>query len=89
MGALSRGQGQLTLTLTAPATAPRVRVDRERLSGLLAALSGFDLPPGIGPASLDGLLAIRGVVEVEEAGEGEARHEAALRAISWRRGPAR
>lgn len=64
--ALARGQCQLSLNLTRPETAPRVRVNEALLADLVAALARVPLPPGIGPASLDGLLGIRGVIEAEE-----------------------
>lgn len=68
---LSRGQCQLTLTLARTAGPAVVRVNKDALRGLLTALSGLDLPAGIRPASLDGLLGIRGVVQVDgEDGEG-------------------
>ncbi len=68
--ALGRGQCQLGLTLTRASSAPRVRVNREVLDALLAALRETALPEGVRPASLDGILAVRGVVEIEEADEG-------------------
>lgn len=66
--AFARGQCQLTLTLTltrAPGPA-RVRINREILAGLVEAIGALADRTGIAPASLDGLLAIRGVVEVDE-----------------------
>jgi uncharacterized protein (TIGR00255 family) len=38
------------------------------LRALIDALSGLDLPASVQPASLDGLLAVRGVVEVDDDG---------------------
>lgn len=64
--ALARGQCQLSLTVTRPEAAPRVRVNEALLADLVAALARVPLPPGIGPATLDGLLGIRGVIEAEE-----------------------
>jgi uncharacterized protein (TIGR00255 family) len=64
--ALTRGQGQLNLSLTRQATAPKVRINRDLLQSLVAAVGTLDLPSGVQPASIDGLLAVRGVVEVEE-----------------------
>ncbi|WP_349369757.1 YicC/YloC family endoribonuclease [Salinarimonas sp.] len=69
--ALARGQVQLSLTLQRAAGAPKVRVNREVLQGLLDALAEVRVPDGIAPASLDGLLAVRGVVELDE-GERDA-----------------
>lgn len=68
--ALARGQVQLSLTLQRAAGAPKASVNREVLQGLLDALAGVRVPEGIAPASLDGLLAVRGVVEIEE-GDGD------------------
>jgi uncharacterized protein (TIGR00255 family) len=70
LASLARGQCQLNLTVTRSAAASTVKVNRPALAALIEALSGLDLPETVRPASLDGLLAVRGVVEVEgEAGE--------------------
>ena len=75
--ALTRGQGQLTLALTRAATAPKVRINREVLQALLAALATVEVPKNVEPASIDGLLAVRGVVEVDEE-VADPTHDAAL-----------
>ena len=75
--ALTRGQGQLTLALTRAATAPKVRINREVLQALLAALATVEVPENVEPASIDGLLAVRGVVEVDEE-VADPAHDAAL-----------
>lgn len=67
---LSRGQCQLTLTVSRAPGASRVRINREVLAGLVASLAAIERPAGLGPATLDGLLQVRGVVEVEEEAEG-------------------
>jgi len=64
--ALVRGQGQITLNLTKAAMVPRVRVNREVLESLIAAVAALQLPAHVKPASVDGLLAVRGVVEIDE-----------------------
>jgi uncharacterized protein (TIGR00255 family) len=64
--AFARGQCQLALTLTRPETAPRVRINEAVLASLAQALGRVRLPDTIAPATLDGLLAVRGVVEAEE-----------------------
>ena len=69
--AFARGQCQLNLTLTRAATSPKVKVNEEALQALLQALGRIALPANVGPASIDGLLAVRGVVEVEDAADEE------------------
>jgi uncharacterized protein (TIGR00255 family) len=64
--AFTRGQAQLTLNLTKTSTAPKVRLNREFLESLLATVDELDLPATVKPVSIDGLLAVRGVVEVDE-----------------------
>lgn len=63
---LTRGTCQATLTV-ASTTTTRTRIDTELLAGLAAALAQVARPPGIGPATLDGLLGVRGVVETGES----------------------
>lgn len=65
--ALTRGQCQVALTLNRAAGSPRVRVNHEVLAALVEAVAAAPRREGIGPATLDGLLAVRGVVEIEEA----------------------
>ncbi len=76
--ALSRGQCQLTLTVARAAGTTAVRINRPVLEALSASLSRLPRPADLGPATLDGLLAIRGVVEIEEGDAGDA-FDAALR----------
>lgn len=64
--AFTRGTLHVSLALTSEASAPRPRINQEALAGLIEAASQVKLPPGIAPATLDGLLSIRGVVEVSE-----------------------
>ncbi|KQU35172.1 hypothetical protein ASG63_00560 [Methylobacterium sp. Leaf94] len=63
---LARGQCQLSLTLTRPEAAPRVRINEALLGQLAAAIARVPRPEGVAPATLDGLLGIRGVVEADE-----------------------
>ena len=71
--ALTRGQCQLTLTLTKPETTARVRINEALLASLAQAVARVPVPEGVAPATMDGLLGLRGVVEVEdEAADPEA-----------------
>lgn len=64
--AFTRGTLHVSLALTSEASTPRPRINQEALAALIEAASQVKLPAGIEPATLDGLLAIRGVVEVSE-----------------------
>jgi uncharacterized protein (TIGR00255 family) len=75
--AFSRGQGQITLNLTKTLTTPRVRINREVLESLMTAVGALTLPESVKPASIDGLLAVRGVVEIEDE-VADPGHDAAL-----------
>jgi len=63
---LARGQCQLSLNLSRPDTAPRIRINEALLADLAAAVARVPRPEGVAPASLDGLLTLRGVIEAEE-----------------------
>ncbi|MCJ2121602.1 YicC/YloC family endoribonuclease [Methylobacterium sp. J-077] len=63
---LSRGQCQLTLTLTKPETTARVRINEALLASLAQAVARVPVPEGVAPATMDGLLGVRGVIEVED-----------------------
>jgi len=79
---LSRGAIYATLTAQREAAAPEIRINEAALAGLRAALAGISTHDNLRPASLDGLLAIKGVVEIVESVDSEetmARvHAAAL-----------
>ncbi len=64
--ALARGQCQLTLTVTKPDTSARVRINETLLARLAQAVARVPIPAGVAPATLDGLLGVRGVVEIED-----------------------
>lgn len=63
---LTRGQCQVGLVLTRAEGAPRVRINQEILASLIAAAESAPRSQAVAPASLDGLLAIRGVVEIAD-----------------------
>ncbi|HZH09949.1 MAG TPA: YicC/YloC family endoribonuclease [Microvirga sp.] len=63
---LTRGQGQLNLTISKASSSPKLRVNQDVLQSLLSAIGDLTLPDNVKPASLDGLLSVRGVVELDE-----------------------
>jgi uncharacterized protein (TIGR00255 family) len=76
--ALSRGAVQVGLSLNRLATSPRIKVNAEALQALVSTLRGLDLPHGMAPATLDGLLSVRGIVEVEDEVDDPASQAALL-----------
>jgi uncharacterized protein (TIGR00255 family) len=62
---LSRGTCYATLSVQREAVVPEVRINEELLRRLAAALA-MEISPNLRPASLDGLLSVRGVVEIRD-----------------------
>jgi uncharacterized protein (TIGR00255 family) len=79
--ALSRGQGQLNLTLSKASSTPKLRVNQDVLQSLLSVIGTLTLPDNVKPASLDGLLSVRGVVELDEDAVDPGQDEALAAAL--------
>ncbi len=69
---LNRGTIHATLAAQREAAIPEVRINQDLLSDLIAALARIPLPERIAPATLDGLIAMRGVVEIFDAADDDA-----------------
>ena len=69
---IARGACSAGLSAKRADAAGSVRIDRAALDRLLAALDDVPLHSSLRPASLDGLLSLRGIVEVVEPEENEA-----------------
>jgi uncharacterized protein (TIGR00255 family) len=79
---LHRGTIQAGFAAQRETTTPEIRVNQDLLRKLIAAVADIPLPPMISPATLDGLLSVRGVVEISEAAENETEIlEARARAL--------
>lgn len=63
---LTRGTCYATLTVQRDAVVPEVRINTDLLRQLTEALSQMPLGETLRPASLDGLLGVRGVIEVRD-----------------------
>lgn len=68
-GAFSRGTLHVNLQVTSDAGPPRPRINEAALAALLQAVERLPASAIVTPPSYDGLLAIRGVVELAEEGE--------------------
>jgi uncharacterized protein (TIGR00255 family) len=79
--ALARGNVTATLTLTREGVAPTVRVNEEALAAVIAAIGKIAKRVDAAPASLDGILGLKGVVEIVEAEESDAERGAAEAAV--------
>ncbi|NEU12160.1 YicC family protein [Methylobacterium sp. BTF04] len=82
---LTRGQCQLSLNLTRPEAPPRMRINEALLASLAAAVARVPCPAGMAPASLDGLLSLRGVIESDEEPTADAEalaHDLAAGVVS-------
>ena len=64
--ALTRGTCHAALSLARAGQGVSARINKDLLASLVATLGEITLPATIGPATLDGLLTIRGVVESDE-----------------------
>ena len=73
---LARGNVQASLAIQAEASAQRFRINEEILQGVLSAMERIDARFTVQPPTLDGIFAIRGVVELEDADEDETSNAA-------------
>jgi len=78
---LSRGSVFANLTVSREGTAPVARINESALNAVLAALKGLEGKVTGAPPSLDGILALKGVMEVSEAEESESERSAAEAAV--------
>ncbi|MCB1533261.1 MAG: YicC family protein [Rhodoblastus sp.] len=74
--ALTRGACHASLTTTREGASVDIRINRAALEGLIAQLADVPLNANVRPASLDGLLALRGIVESGEQEDDEAARAA-------------
>lgn len=78
---LARGAVFATLTITREGALPVVRVNEPVLAAVLATLKDLSGKVVAAPPTLDGILALKGVIEVTEAEETEAERRAAEAAV--------
>ena len=78
---LSRGTAYANLTVERKGAAPTVKVNEPVLAAVLATLKGLRGQVEASPPTLDGILALKGVIEVTEADEREEDRRAAEAAI--------
>ena len=74
---LARGTVYANLTVDRRGVAPTVKVNEPVLAAVLATLKGLSGKVDAAPPSLDGILALKGVIEVAETDESEAEKSAA------------
>jgi uncharacterized protein (TIGR00255 family) len=78
---LSRGSVFANLTVHREGVAPAVRVNQPVLAAVLSTLKGLSGKVEASPPSLDGILALKGVIEVADAEETEDERRAAEAAV--------
>jgi uncharacterized protein (TIGR00255 family) len=79
--ALARGSVFANLTVGREGAPPAVRVNEPVLAAVLATLKGLSGRIDAAPPTLDGILSLKGVIEVSEAEESEAERRAAEAAV--------
>ena len=79
--AIARGNLSVQVQVTPATGAAPVRLNRSALDALLALVRGLGPIEGVAPARLDGLLALKGVIESVEPDESEAARELRLAAM--------
>ena len=78
---LSRGTVYANLTVTRQGVQPAVKINEPVLAAVLSTLKGLSGKVDAAPPSLDGILSLKGVIEVSDADEREEEHRAAETAI--------
>jgi uncharacterized protein (TIGR00255 family) len=69
---LARGTCYATLTAQRDAAAAEIRINEPALAAVVAAVQRLPTAGGIGPLTMDGLLNLRGIVEIVEGGTDDA-----------------
>lgn len=80
--ALTRGSIQANLTVERSGAAPVVRINTAVLEAILAAIRQLAAKVDASPPSLDGLLGLKGVIEVGESEEREEERRSAEEAVA-------
>jgi len=78
---LSRGSVQANLSVDRSGMTPTVRVNAPVLDAILSAVRDFGSKIKASPLSLDGLLGLKGVIEIADAEENEAERRSAEAAV--------
>jgi uncharacterized protein (TIGR00255 family) len=78
---LSRGSVQANLIVERSGAPPTVRVNAAVLDAILSAVHDFGAKIKVSPPSLDGLLGLKGVIEIADAEENEAERRSAETAV--------
>jgi uncharacterized protein (TIGR00255 family) len=78
---LSRGTVYANLTVERKGTQPTVKLNEPVLNAVLSTLEGLSKKVKAAPPTLDGILSLKGVIEVTEEDESEEDHRAAETAI--------
>jgi len=78
---LARGTVYANLTVERKGVAPTVKVNEPVLNAVLATINQLSGKVEAAPATLDGILALKGVIEVTEQDESQEEHRAAEAAI--------
>jgi uncharacterized protein (TIGR00255 family) len=79
---LSRGTVYANLTVERKGVAPAVKVNEQVLAAVIATLKSLEGKVEAAPATLDGILALKGVMEVADEDESDAARRAAEAAIA-------
>src|SRR6202166_1685201 len=79
---LSRGTVYANLSVERKGVTSTVKVNEQVLAAVLATLKSLSGKVEAAPATLDGILALRGVIEVAEEDESEEARRAAEKAVS-------
>jgi uncharacterized protein (TIGR00255 family) len=77
-GRLARGSCQASLSLSRENAGLTPRINVELLASLMKALGDVPRPPAVAPPTMDGLLGVRGVIEVNDDPSGAADQTASL-----------
>ena len=85
---LTRGTCHATLAVVREARSASIRIDTDRLAALMRAVADITRPAAIGPATLDGLLALRGMVEVADESWNDGDQDALVSECERGLGPA-
>jgi uncharacterized protein (TIGR00255 family) len=78
---LSRGTVYANLTVERKGVQPAVKINEPVLGAIVATLKGLGGKINAGPPSLDGILSLKGVIEITEQDEREDEHRAGENAI--------